>query len=478
MNKINLAVEVFSGGEIKRITALKGEILSKILRENGYKVNTLCAGNGTCGKCEVLVNGEKKRSCKYVLESDIKVELSENSNIQSITGAAETLAFSGKGYFVLDIGTTTLALALVNSENGETVKVFTGDNPQRSFGADVISRIEKCRDGYLKDMQKVLIEAINKLISKFSSDYDLSEVNTLYVAGNTTMLHLFLKVDCTSIGIAPYTPAFLESQIAEGESLGITKPLKVITLPGVSSFVGADIVAGMNLTGLPEENKYYLLIDLGTNAEVVLFSKDKALCTAAAAGPCFEGANISCGMSGSEGAINHFDIENGEIKFTTIGNKKALGICGTGLIDIIAALRREEIIDDTGFMEEDEYIITEGVTLEGRDIRQFQLAKSAVLSAVETLAEIEGIELEKVDKLYISGGFSSHINIDNAVFVGLLPKALKDKCIPLNNSSLLGSIKYSAENNDLSCFIKNTEYIDLSSHPSFSERFMDNMYFE
>jgi len=237
-------------------------------------------------------------------------------------------------------------------------------------------------------------------------------------------------------------------------------------------------VAGMNLTSLPDENKYYLLIDLGTNAEVVLYNNKKALCTAAAAGPCFEGANISSGMSGSEGAVNSFDIVKGENKFTTIGNKKAIGICGTGLIDIISALRREEIIDDTGFMEEDEFTISEGVTLNGRDIRQFQLAKSAVLSAVETLAEIEGIELENVDKLYISGGFSSHINIDNAVYVGLLPKALKEKCVPLNNSSLLGSIKYALENNDLSCFIKNTEYIDLSAHPSFSERFMDNMYFE
>lgn len=476
MNKV--IIEVALGGKLKKITASKGEILSVVLRENGYKVETLCAGAGTCGKCEVLVNGEKKRSCKYVIESDIKVELSENTNIQSISGAAETLSFSGIGCFVLDIGTTTLALALVDLQSGSTVKVITSDNPQRAFGADVITRIEKCRDGELLNLNKAIIEAVNGLIEKIGSIYDIKNVNKLYVAGNTTMLHLFLNVDCSSIGVAPYTPVFLDSQKRESRDLGIMKELEVITLPGVSSFVGSDIVAGMNLTGLPAENEYYLLIDLGTNAEVVLYTGDKALCTAAAAGPCFEGANISCGMSGSEGAINRFDIAGGEKKFTTIGDKAPLGLCGTGLIDVISALRREEIIDDTGFMEEDEYEIAPGVTLDGRDIRQFQLAKSAVLSAVETLAKNEGVELENISKLYISGGFSSHINIENAVYVGLLPKELKDKCYPINNSSLLGSIKFALENSDLSCFIEKTKYVDLSKDPSFSERFMDNMYFE
>ena len=474
----NIKIEVVCGGEKKLITAPKGHILSKVLSENGFTVETLCAGNGTCGKCEVLVNGESKRSCKYILNEDITVILNERTNIQSISGAAETEVFSGKGCFVLDIGTTTLALALVSLETKETVKVFTGDNPQKAFGADVITRIEKCRDGELEGLNKVLITAINKLIEKFSKLYDLSGVNTMYVAGNTTMLHLFLKVDCSSIGVAPYTPKFLESMKAESESLGILKKLEIITLPGVSSFVGADIVAGMNLTSLPEEGKYYLLIDLGTNAEVVLYNNKKALCTAAAAGPCFEGANISSGMSGSDGAVNTFDIVEGEKKFTTIGNKEAKGICGTGLIDIIAALRREEIIDDTAFMEEDEYEISGGVTLIGKDIRQFQLAKSAVLSAAETLAEVEGIELQDIDKLYISGGFSSHINVENAVYVGLLPKSLKERCIALNNSSLLGSIKYALNKNDLKVFTENTQYADLSQNPSFTEKFMDNMYFE
>ena len=183
-------------------------------------------------------------------------------------------------------------------------------------------------------------------------------------------------------------------------------------------------------------------------------------------------------MSGSDGAVNTFDIVDGEKKYTTIGNKKAIGLCGTGLIDVCAALRRNDIIDDTGFMDDDEYEIASNVSVTGQDIRQFQLAKSAVLSAVQTLAEEEGIELEEIEQLFISGGFSAHIDVENAVYVGLLPKELKDKCKALNNSSLLGSIKFALEKENLDKFIKNTKYVDLSSNPSFTERFMDNMYFE
>ena len=474
----NIKVTVISGGEEKILTAEKGEILSSLLQKNGYRVETLCAGNGTCGKCEVTVNGEKKRSCKYIVERDITVSLDKKTDIESISGANETGVFGGKGCFVLDIGTTTLALALLSFDSGKVVKVLTGDNPQKAFGADVITRIDKCRGGELAALQKAVVSAVNGLIARFSELYDISAVDKMYAAGNTTMLHLFLGVDCSSIGVAPYTPVFLESKSLKSGSIGIEKELDIVTLPGVSSFVGADIVAGMNLIGEPEENEYCLLIDLGTNAEVVLFTKGSAVCTAAAAGPCFEGANISCGMSGSDGAVNSFNIVNGENKFTTIGEKKAVGVCGTGLIDIAAALRRNDIIDETGYMEEDEYEIAPGVNLISQDIRQFQLAKSAVLSAVQTLAEVEGVELGSVKNLYISGGFSSHIDIENAVYVGLLPMELKEKCVALNNSSLLGTMKYALENNDLGRFIENTKYIDLSANPAFSERFIDNMYFE
>ena len=245
-------------------------------------------------------------------------------------------------------------------------------------------------------------------------------------------------------------------------------------MPNISAFVGADIVAGLNLVSAPMSGKHDLLIDLGTNAEVVLFSEKDALCTAAAAGPCFEGANISCGMSATAGAISAY----GEDGIKTIADAKPLGICGTGLVDVIAVLLERGEIDETGFMECESYTLSEGVTLEGGDVRQYQLAKSAVNSAILTLMKLKNVGFEDIGSMYISGGFSAKINIKNAVKTGLLPKELESKCVTLNNSSLLGAVKYAFEQNELSWLLDSTRYIDLSSDPDFSELFIENMMFE
>jgi uncharacterized 2Fe-2S/4Fe-4S cluster protein (DUF4445 family) len=216
-----------------------------------------------------------------------------------------------------------------------------------------------------------------------------------------------------------------------------------------------------------------LLIDLGTNAEIVLFSEKSALCTAAAAGPCFEGANISCGMSATSGAVYSYS----EDKIKTISDAPAKGICGTGLVDIIAYLLDKEIMDETGYMEDD-FEIAEGVSINQADIRQYQLAKSAVYSAIITLLQMKNITFDDIDKMYISGGFSAKINIENAVKTGLLPKELKNKCIAIKNSSLLGTVKYACEKNDLAIYIDNSTYVDLSANPTFSDLFIENMMFE
>ena len=287
------------------------------------------------------------------------------------------------------------------------------------------------------------------------------------------MLHLFFGVDPSPMGAAPYKPVFLDLKKASGESLGIPDVKEAVSLPGAAAFVGADLTAGLNFVGFPPEGKHRLLIDLGTNAEVLLFSQSSALCTAAAAGPCFEGANISCGMSASPGAICAYAPDG----CTTVGNVPAVGVCGTGLVDAVAVLLENGSIDETGYMEED-YALAPGVYLTPGDVRQYQLAKSAVCSAVETLARRALISFEEIDALYISGGFSAKINIRNAVKTGLLPAALENKCISVNNSSLLGTAKFACERNDLYQYLAHMRYVDLSSDPVFSELFIENMTFE
>ncbi len=445
----------------------KGALLSSVL-----DIEKPCGGRGTCGKCKVLVNGREELACRYIIDGDITVKTNEKQEIFSETGTEESGRTTENMCLALDIGTTTLALALVSLDDKKTVRVITRTNPQREFGADVITRIEYCSKNSVKPLHEKLINEINAMIAEIT-DVD---IDTMYVSANVTMLHTFFNVDCSSIGVAPYMPKFLKSMQVKGETLNLNVK-NVISLPSVASFVGADIVAGLNFIGMPQKEKYNLLIDLGTNAEVVLYSKNSGVATAAAAGPCFEGANIKCGMSATSGAVYTFDLAYGQSAYKTIGDILPSGICGTGLIDIVSSLLKNEIIDETGYMEDD-YHISDGVYLSPNDVRQYQLAKSAVYSAILSLVQTQGISFDQIDKMYVSGGFSSKIDINNAVSTGLFPKELKNKTVAINNSSLQGVIKYALEGNDLTSITQMITYVDLSSNPYFSELFMENMMFE
>lgn len=458
----------------KTFFAEKGQLLSDLLIKNGFKVPHICGGRGACGKCTVNVNGENVLSCKYEVQSDIEVLLPENNVIESWCGAERSGDLSKNMCFALDIGTTTLALALVSVDGGSIIETVTRTNPQVVFGADVISRIDYCTKNGVEALNKLLIDEINSMANELYEDI----LPTMYVSGNTTMLHILFGENPSLMGVAPYTPVFTKGKAIDGEKIGITHSEKIISLDCISAFVGADLVAGLNFVGLPEAGKYNLLVDLGTNAEILLFSKDKILCTSAAAGPCFEGANISCGMSATAGAITEFDIDaNGVLNLKTIFDAKPCGICGTGLIDVISTLLKNGIIDETGYMECETYHITENVYINQNDIRQYQLAKSAVCSAIEILMNIGNVDFEQIDKMYISGGFSAKINIEKAVYTGLFPKALKNKASPINNSSLLGTVKFALEKGALGELLNKAEYVDLSLNSEFNDLFIENMEF-
>ncbi len=448
--------------------AQKGDLLSQVLIKNGVNAEHPCGGRGQCRKCAVFIDGKKELSCKYVIRSDINVTSEKNNKIISEKGVVTVNKNAKNTCFSLDIGTTTLALALVCLDNGEILKVVTATNPQRIYGADVISRIDFCSKNGVEKLQRTLITKVNLMIKELCSN----KIDKMYVSANATMLHIFFGEDCSSIGVAPYKAKFLESKKIKASLLGVENVQEVESLPSIHAFVGADIVAGLNFVGFPKAEKYNLLVDLGTNAEIALFSKEKVLCTSAAAGPCFEGVNISCGMSATEGAI--YSYKKGSVK--TIGNTIPKGICGTGLVDIVAQLLSDGAIDETGHMEKD-FSLFYGVSLTQEDVREFQQAKSAVCSGIQTLVKQAEISFEDIENVYISGGFSAELNIENAVKTGLLPEDVKEKCVPVNNSSFLGAVKYAYEKNDLSAFLRNAEYIDLSSTEIFSDLFIENMMF-
>lgn len=466
-------LKIVQNGIAKTVPFEGEKPLGELLGMADVHIDKPCGGRGTCKKCTVLVDGQEQLACRCVVKRDAEVVVPENRDILSVTGAAESGTAGGSLCLCLDVGTTTLALALVSLDRKNIIKTKTAPNPQREFGADVISRIEYCAKYGPEDLQRVLAAKIREMAAGIFEEYGIDAVEKMYVAGNTTMLHLFYGIDCSSLGVSPYTPVFLEERTAEGADLGFGRIGEIVSLPGIAAFVGADIVSGLGFVGKPQKGRYSILIDLGTNAEIVLFNGDKYLCTAAAAGPCFEGANISCGMSASVGALCRYRADG---TYSVIGGVEPAGICATGLVDIISELVKNGTVDESGYMEED-FFLPGQVRVTPGDIREFQLAKSAVMSALECLLKKGGVGYADIEKLYIAGGFSAQLNIENAAYLGLVPKELAGSFEPINNSSLLGAVRFATERNDLAEITRKAEYIDLGADSTFSELFFRNMSF-
>jgi len=414
----------------------------------------------------------------------------------------------------IDIGTTTIAAYLVDMNTGDVVDTISGLNSQKIFGADVISRIEYSMQGSgkLELLQTKIVGQISDLCIFLADRNNISRKNiySVALAGNTTMLHLFFGIDPAGIAVAPFIPGFLGSMELHSSSLK-DFPLQcaVYSLPSISGYVGADIVSGILATNMHEREELSLLIDIGTNGEIVLGNKDKLYCCSTAAGPAFEGAHITCGLGGITGAVDSAVIEDDIIKITTIDNEKAIGICGSGIIDIVAVLLRSGLVEFTGRIKHEDEV--EGVTAVLRkkliadkngpafiiesasntgigedvfftqgDIREVQLAKAAISAGILSLLNKAGREVSDIDHLFIAGGFGSYISIKSAADIGLIPAELLDKTESVGNTAGLGAISsiLSEENYKKTKGIaKITEYVELSSDSFFNMKYMEEMVF-
>lgn len=445
----------------------------------------------------MLVDGREELACRYRVKGDAAVVLpGATASEMEATALAETAAEVeaealeriGQGSndavntaentcYALDIGTTTLALALVDIDSGRILRTVSRGNPQRRRGDDVISRIEYCRRGGAGELCAVLRDAINGMIASLG----LGGERELFASGNTVMLHLLLGADCSGMGAFPYTPSFTASQRRTGEELGLFGVSEAVTLPCISAFVGADITAGIACMASPPPGRYAMLVDLGTNAEIALLSARGTVCTSAAAGPCFEGASISCGMSAAPGAICSFSIgRDGEAVYRTVGGGEPVGICGTGLIDAVAELIRVGAVDSSGALRGGGYRIAPDVLLTQEDIRELQLAKSAVRSAIETLLYREHVSESDVSEVCVSGGFATELDLKSAVKLGLIPYKLAARCRAVANTSLAGAAIYACRfhgGGSAAMSGGRCEYTDLSSDAYFSKRFIENMSF-
>jgi uncharacterized 2Fe-2S/4Fe-4S cluster protein (DUF4445 family) len=297
------------------------------------------------------------------------------------------------------------------------------------------------------------------------------------------MLHILLGEDPVPIAMAPFTPKFTHEQIVKGESLGLnTHPeAEIRTLPSISAYVGADIVSGIAVLKQDSKKRNILYVDIGTNGEIVLITPDRILTCATAAGPAFEGANISCGMGAVEGAISMV-TKNGELY--TIGNAKPVGICGSGIIDVVSYLLDNGLMNVNGLLKEPYTIINDTpngkIEILQKDIREIQLAKSAIFSGIKVLLKKAGLTFNDINALYLAGGFGNYINIESAVNIGLLPGEVKDKTVAIGNSAGAGALQALRSidfHKRINTILSISEYIELSNSDDFNIEYTLNMNF-
>ncbi|OOB78475.1 MAG: hypothetical protein BEN19_08925 [Epulopiscium sp. Nuni2H_MBin003] len=484
-----------------------GTILDE-LRKMDVHMNAPCNGNGTCGKCKVKILGNApvptdlelksmeqaildegyRLACKVKCDTDFTIEMdSEKDKFSIVADYAEFKedlvldSTDGLG-IAIDIGTTTIALMLVDLQTGETLKTHTLLNSQRRYGSDVISRIDYANNNGVEELQNHIKADLITGIKKLAPAVDV--ISKVVIAANTTMLHLLTGANCKGLGVYPFTAEFLDTQTGKlSELFGDEFSGTYTLLAGVSTYVGADIVSGMLMTNMYNQDAISLLVDIGTNGEMAIGNKDGILCLATAAGPAFEGGNISCGIGSIEGAICKVFDNKGTFTVNTIEDKEAAGICGSGLIDAIACALKQGMIDETGYVEtdDDKIHLTDKISLNQKDIREFQLAKSAIRAGVEVLLIKHGVKAGDIENVYLAGGFGQFINLDNAFDIGLLPKEFVGKVQRVGNISAGGAKKYLVYKDQQASVEKITEIavdLNLAHDPIFNEFFATHMLFE
>lgn len=482
-------VKIISPSFEKTVLAEKGEQLLKVLAACGVSVPAPCGGRGVCGKCLVRVEGsiEKRKpapkgyalACESFLTEDITVfPEEERASILADFDSGNLLTDGEAGLGVaVDIGTTTLAAYLMSLENGKVLSSATMLNPQRIHGADVVSRIDFATQSpenahFLKTEIENALDSLTKTLLEKSSLQGES-IKRYQLVGNTAMMHLAGGYDTLGISRAPFTPAYTKAH--EKPVLGV----KGYWGGCISGYVGADTLACMLACGFDREKRTCLLIDIGTNGEIALLKNGKIRTCSCAAGPAFEGAHIACGIGAVDGAIDHAHMENGRIVYSTIGNQKAIGICGSGLIDLTACLFEEEEISPMGRMAENR-TICENVYLAREDIREVQLAKSAIASGVEVLMKEADVTYGDIDVVYLAGGFGNFISIPSACAIGLISAELMDKIRPVGNAAGEGA-RLLLISNEMRMRAERihaqSSYIELASHPDFPDLYAEHLLF-
>jgi len=523
---------IAAGRTYRRIPDGTSSLLHLIREIDAVELDSPCGGNGTCGKClvrvltgsasspdaeeqallgEDAVAAGMRLACRLVpsKQASLVVEpvpLAGHARIQvGFEPAGGGVAAGGTPVHLgcaVDIGTTTVVVYLVDLSNKTVLGERAALNRQRRYGADVISRIQHCRQYPLAiaELQQAIVGQLDAMIKDLCESHGVApqRLERVVAVGNPTMIHLLVKADPSGIACAPFTCAFTAALESTGAAIGLTCAAQApLILPGaVAAYVGSDITAGLATTDIFASPEPALYVDIGTNGEIALWDGKRLLCCSSAAGPAFEGASIKHGTGAVDGAVDHVWLKTDpdgtlSLGFSTIGSTEPVGICGSGIIDIMAALLDAGVVDESGAMEGRhplvrrgpdgwEIAISDKLAFTNRDVREVQLAKAAIAAGIDTLLKTADLSLEDLGRIIIAGGFGSFIALSSALKIGLLPAIGKKPIKAVGNAAGKGACMAACDETVLrriETLRQNAIYVELSASALFQERYIEHMLF-
>ncbi|MDR0446289.1 MAG: ASKHA domain-containing protein [Oscillospiraceae bacterium] len=517
-------IKVYRAGEVLlEAECEQGGSVLEFLSSRDIFLDAPCGGRGRCGKCKVRLSpdGEEVKACQTPVTGDdmeiyipgeMTMKIAGQDAEHSASPTAPTAAPQGaygvaiEAYGVaIDVGTTTVVAHLTRLSDGKRVATSSGVNAQRPYGADVISRIEYSSAHGHETLSRLIQTQINGLVADNCKKSGVPQENVKYIviAGNTIMQHLAAGYSPAGMGTVPFEPVSLfGEELPPWEALPAASDAKIYFAPCVSSYVGGDITAGMLTCDFEHDAGPTVFIDIGTNGEISMKLGERYLCCATAAGPAFEGAEITCGMAAVPGAVSHVKWGR-ELELTILGDgAAAAGICGSGLLDALALLLNTGAVDETGrILDPDEidhpisahigtdeqgknafYLSRENnVYLSAADVRKLQLAKAAIAGGIQTLLRTAEVGEDDVKSFILAGGFGSFLDRDSAARIGLFPKAFLPVTRSMGNTAGEGAaiaLLSEAARETLGRMRARCEYIELSSSLIFNEQFVEQMMFE
>ncbi len=483
--------------------------IAELVHDSGISWSLPCGGNGLCGGCKIrvisgapdpidqeraIISEEEllsgyRLACRCRPSLDFTIELPDEDKVDVLSvekdrNSAENRlmdSYETRGgiKLAIDIGTTTIAVASVDASSGRILATTGCLNHQRQYGTDVLSRIQYGMENSVLSLQESVARDVDSCIRKLSQELRLDLTDTYRIIScNTSMRYFYMGYDVKELGIAPF--------LAEQNSYECYG--RDVILPGISAFVGGDIVSGMYALNLDRMDGLVLFLDLGTNGELVLGGREGFLSTSTSCGPAFEAGSISAGVASIPGAIYSTKLISGFMKCSTIEGERALGICGSGVISIVSELLRNELIDHTGklvdpYFEEGFPVCRlssgETITFTQDDIRQVQMAKAAIRAGIEKLLTLAEVSYEDISHVYLAGGFGSGLDLDAVYRIGLLPDKLLGCTEVVGNTSLQGAIRFAIrpDRDRIEKIASMSTSIELANEDDFEEMYIKYMNF-